>query len=230
MARHGLTGTQYQDLFDDLTADGYRLHQVDSYLDGGNVRYAAIFDKRSGPPFAAFHGLTTAEYDQQVDDLAAAGFVAVNVSTVEVGGNFYWTALFEQVSVVGWTVETVSAANYQATFDANVDAGRRPIYVHGFDSGAGPQLTGIWVDPIGGGIQAVHGLSSNDYQTAYDTNITAQSHSIYPCGQRLRQRRRQRSVCCSLARAPQYNNYIHARCHYQPRHGKLWFRSRQPIH
>lgn len=173
VARHGLTGSEYQELFDDLTEDGFRLHQVDSYPDGGGVRYAAIFEQRAGPPFAAFHGLTDAEYGDQFDALANVGYVAVNVSTVEVGGQLFWTGLFEQVAVNAWTTETVSAADYQATFDNHVAAGRIPIYVHGFSTGAGPYLTGIWVNPIGGSTGAVHGLSAADYQAAWEANTGA---------------------------------------------------------
>ena len=173
VARHGLTGAQYQDLFDELTDDGFRLHQVDSYLDGGSVRYAAIFEKRPGPRFAAFHGFTDTEYGDRLDELAADGFVAINVSTVEIGGQLFWTALFEQVAVTGWTVESVPVIVYQDTFDANVDAGRIPIYVHGFSAPGGPFLTGIWVDPVGGSTAAVHGLSAGDYQTEWDANTGA---------------------------------------------------------
>jgi len=182
VARHGLTSDEYQDLFDDLTADGYRLHQVDSYLDGGSVRYAAIFENRPGHPFAAFHGLDDAEYATQLDDLAAAGFVPVNVSSVVVGGNFYWTGLFEQVDVTGWTLETVPVADYQDTFDDNVDAGRLPIYVHGISTGAGPYLTAIWVDPIGGGWAAVHGKTGAEYQADWEANTDAGRFTRYTTG------------------------------------------------
>lgn len=171
VARHGLTGTEYQDLFDDLTDDGYRLHQVDSYLEGGQVRYAAIFEIRSGPAFAAFHGLDDAAYDARLADLADEGYVPVNVSTVQVGGDLYWSGLFEQVPVTGWTVESVPVAAYQTTFDANAAAGRIPTYVHGFSTSGGPHLTGIWVDPMGASTQAVHGLSSAEYQDAFDSNL-----------------------------------------------------------
>jgi hypothetical protein len=173
VARHGLTGEEYQDLFDDLTDAGFRLQQVDSYLDAGSVRYAAIFEVRAGPQFGAFHGLTEAEYGVAVDALSDAGFVAVNVSTVEVGGDRFWTGLFEQVVATGWTVETVAVADYQNTFDANVAAGRLPIYVHGFSTSAGPHLTAIWVDPMGGSWAAVHGLTGAEYQTAWDANTGA---------------------------------------------------------
>ena len=182
VARHGLTGTEYQDLFDDLTAEGYRLHQIDSYLQGGQVRYTAIFQVRPGPNFAAFHGYNDAEYGDAVDTLADDGFVPVNVSTIDVSGQLYWTGLFEQVGPAGWTVESVSVAQYQDTFDANVQAGRVPVYVHGFTTAAGPYLTGIWVDPVGGSTSAVHGFTGNEYQDGFETNMAAGRFTRYTTG------------------------------------------------
>lgn len=182
VARHGLTGEEYQDLFDDLTDDGYRLQQIDSYLDGGKVLYAALFEKRPGHLFAAFHGLNDAEYAVQVNDLKNAGYVPVNISTVEVGGSLYWTGLFEQAEVTDWAIASVPAADYQDTFDANEDAGRLPIYVHGFSTSAGPYLTGIWVEPIGGSWAAVHGKTGDEYQVDWDTHTGAGLFTRYTTG------------------------------------------------
>ncbi len=171
VARHGLTATEYQDLFDDLTGDGFRLQQIDAYLQNGNIRFAAIFEVRDGPDFAAFHNLTDSEYSDRVDELADDGFVPINVSTVEVGGQAFWTGLFEDLDVNGWTVETVDDADYQDTFDANFDAGRILIYVHGFDFNGAQRLTGIFVDPIDDGTAAIHGFTSSEYQTEFDINL-----------------------------------------------------------
>jgi hypothetical protein len=182
VAHHGLTGPEYQALFNDLTDVGYRLHQIDSYLDGGSVRYAAIFEQRPGPGFAAFHGLDGATYATTVDDLADAGLVPVNISTVDVGGNLFWTGLFEDVDADAWTIESVPDEDYQDVFDANEAAGRVPVYVHGYSTAAGPHLTGIFVDPVGGSWAAVHGLSSAEYQTAFDANIGAGRFTRYTTG------------------------------------------------
>jgi hypothetical protein len=182
VSRHGLTGDEYQDVFDELTDDGFRLHQVDSYLEGGSVRYAAIFELRPGPPWAAFHGLDDDEFATQLDDLADDGFVPVNVSSVVVGGNFFWTGLVEQVDVTGWALETVPHADYQDTFDDNVDAGRLPIYVHGINTAGGPYLTAIWVDPIGGGWAAVHGETGAQYQADWNANTGAGLFTRYTTG------------------------------------------------
>jgi Polyglycine hydrolase-like, structural repeat len=104
------------------------------------------------------------------------------VSSVEVGGSFFWTGVFEQVNVTGWSVETVPVADYQDTFDDNVDAGHLPIYVHGTNTGAGPYLTGIWVDPIGGSWAAVHGKTAAEYQGDWDANTGAGRFTRYTTG------------------------------------------------
>ncbi len=49
VARHGLSGSKYQKEFKKWTKLGYRLAHVESYKSSGNVRYAAIFVKTSGP-------------------------------------------------------------------------------------------------------------------------------------------------------------------------------------
>jgi murein DD-endopeptidase MepM/ murein hydrolase activator NlpD len=168
-ARHGLDGAEYQALFSELTGDGFSLQHVDSYLENDEVRYAAVFTGLPRPGQSAFHGLDDAEFAAAFDDLADAGYVAVNVSTVEVGGDLYWTGLFELRPVTGWTVESVPAADYQDTFDANVAEGRLPVYVNGFTAGGDPYITGIWVDPVVGDWTAVHGYSAAEYQDAWDT-------------------------------------------------------------
>lgn len=173
VARHGLTGDQYQDLFDDFTDGGFRLSNVDSYVDGGQVRYAAVFDTRPGESFSAFHGLSNEEYEDRFDDLVTDGLIPTNVSTVEVGGQLFWTGLWEDVAVDGWSIHSVPVADYQDIFNDNVDDGRLPIYVHGFSTGNGPLLTAIFIDPIGGNWAAVHGFSDSEYQTAWEANTGA---------------------------------------------------------
>ncbi len=169
-ARHGLTGDEYQDLFDELTEDGYRLHHIDSYVSGGQILYAPIFEKRSGPNWTAYHGLTTAEHQAGLEALRDAGYVPVRVSVNDPGdgGGRRWTALFEQVAVDSWDIVDVPTAQYQAAFDDQLAAGRLPTTVHGDHNGSGARLTAVFVKPIGGDWSAVHGFDSDEYQAAHD--------------------------------------------------------------
>lgn len=173
VARHGMKGNEYQTFFNDMDALGFRLQQVDSYRDGGEVRYAAIFVNQPGPAFAAFHGLDDDEYAIELEALASNGFVPVNISAVALGGQLYWTGLFEQVPVTTWGLETVPASQYKSVFDSHVDDGEIPIYVNGISTGAGAYLTGIWINPVGGATAARHGLTYGDYQNDFNSNMAA---------------------------------------------------------
>jgi hypothetical protein len=71
VARHGLSGAQYQAAFDQYVAQGYRLRCVSGYNVNGVTRYAALWDKSSGPAWVARHGLTAAQYQAAFDQYVA---------------------------------------------------------------------------------------------------------------------------------------------------------------
>lgn len=53
VARHGMTGAEYQRQFDQWVGQGYRLTDVSGYNVNGTVRYAAIWEKSTGPAWVA---------------------------------------------------------------------------------------------------------------------------------------------------------------------------------
>jgi CubicO group peptidase (beta-lactamase class C family) len=66
VARHGLTGSEYQVEFDKWSDQGLSLRCVAGYNDatnGGTVRYAAIWDNTNHPPNRAHHGMTKTEFN-----------------------------------------------------------------------------------------------------------------------------------------------------------------------
>ncbi len=63
--RHGLTQAQYEQAFDELVGQGYRLTQVNGYFVYGqpSMYYAAIWVRDSGPDLEAQQqGSVSAEY------------------------------------------------------------------------------------------------------------------------------------------------------------------------
>jgi hypothetical protein len=78
-ARHGLTPQQYQQTFTQLVGQGYRLVTVSGYAVAGEVRYAAIWEQRAGPPQQARHGLTPQQYQQTFTQLVGQGYRLVTV-------------------------------------------------------------------------------------------------------------------------------------------------------
>ena len=100
-ARHGLTSAQYQQTFDQLRSQGFRLVQVSGYEVSGQARFAAIWEKSSGPERQARHGLTSAQYQQTFDQLLGQGFRPVQVSGYSVQGRARFAAIWERMASSG---------------------------------------------------------------------------------------------------------------------------------
>jgi len=131
-ARHGLSGQQYQQTFDSLVGQGHRLRWVSAYLDGGQVRYAALWDKGTGPAWVARHGLEEAAFRQQCQTLAAQGYDLVCGNAVPVNGKDYYAALWEKRPATSVMHHGMTSGTYQLKFDELVGQGRRLRFVAGY--------------------------------------------------------------------------------------------------
>jgi hypothetical protein len=170
-ARHGLSGTQYQTEFDTWTGKGYRLAHIESYLSGGNVRYAPIFVKSSGPAYTAFHGRTAAEHQKLFDDLTRDGWRPVNITAVSPGGTRVYAGLYEKRDVGSfWTKTFMTPSEYQTEFDNNSKAGRKLVYLNAYTHQDGPRIIAIWHEKTAPAV-ARHGLSSSAYQQEFEARL-----------------------------------------------------------
>jgi hypothetical protein len=132
-ARHGLTSAQYQDTFDKLVGEGYRLVDVSGYSVNGQDRYAAIWVKSGGPAWEARHGLTSAQYQDTFDKLVGEGYRLVDVSGYSVNGQDRYAAIWEKSGGPAWEARHgLTSAQYQATFDKLVGEGYRLVDVSGY--------------------------------------------------------------------------------------------------
>ena len=145
VARHGLTSAQYQAEFNQQTQKGFRLTQVSGYSVNGQARYAAIWEKGSGPAYVARHGLTSAQYQQEFDKQTQKGFRLTKVSGYNVGGKDYYAAIWEKRSGPSWAARHgLSSQNYQCEFDNYRYQGYRPTWVSGYSQGGKARYAAIW--------------------------------------------------------------------------------------
>jgi len=94
-ARHGLTASEYEAYFDQVTAQGYKPLVVSGYSDGTHDRYAAIFRQMPGAPaWQARHCLTSAQYQITFDQLAAQGYRLELVSGYSIAGQDRFAAIW----------------------------------------------------------------------------------------------------------------------------------------
>ena len=166
-ARHNMTGAAYQEEANRLIADGYRITYVDGFNVSGRDRYNAVFEKRSGPPWAARHGLTLSQYQQAVTDFRAQGFRLKVVNGYTVGGQDFYAAVWEQDGGPDWAARHgLNSAQYQQAVNDFAAAGFRLKVVSGYSVGGQDFYAAIWEQGSGPEIAASHGMTSAQYQEA----------------------------------------------------------------
>ncbi|MBX2821696.1 MAG: serine hydrolase [Rhodothermaceae bacterium] len=177
-ARHGLSNAGYQSAFNDLVGQGYRLVQVSGYEVNGSDFYAAIWEQRTGPNWAARHGLTSSQYQQTFDELVAQGYRPVDVSGYNVGGIDYYAAIWEQRNDVAWAARhRLTFSEYQAAFDDFLRQGYRLVDVSGYELNGEDYYAAIWEQRTGPDWAARHGFTTAGFQTEFDL-LVAQGYRL----------------------------------------------------
>lgn len=168
-ARHGISGTDYQELFNTLPGQGFRPIFLSAYSEGRGARFNAVWVKHEGPTWAARHGLTSAAYQVVFDQFVADGFRPVSVSGYAENGEDRYAVLFEHGSAPEWQARHGLLPNeYQKTFEALTSAGFVPIQVCGYRVNFGLRFAAIWQKLPGIEFIGRHNLTSNQYQVAFD--------------------------------------------------------------
>lgn len=164
-ARHGLTAAQYQQAFDTLTRQGYRLVDVSGYAVGDQDMYAAIWEKPQGRqyasgllterigrphgpesvPWVARHGMTSDQYQQEFNKFKDQGYRLVHVSGYGVGGRDLYAAIWEKRPGPAWIARHgMTADQYQQQFDTLKSQGYRPVDISGYNAGGQDLYAAIW--------------------------------------------------------------------------------------
>lgn len=169
-----LKPADYQARFDEATQDGYAPTQVESSLVNGQVRYSVIFVKGLPGSAMARHGLTTAQHDALIQEAKDKGLSPVNVSVVSIGGQRSYTALYRSDSIGQWEMKSqVPEASYQALYDTNAAAGRRPVYVNAYMHGGQPFYSVIFGQKPAGARKDRHGMNATQYQSEFNSAMQA---------------------------------------------------------
>lgn len=136
-ARHGLDGNQYQQAFNQLTAQGFRLRWVTVHAVGNSLRYACLFEQGGGPAWVARHGLEEAAFRAAAAQLAAQGYDLICGNGASIGGSDFYCGLWEQRPVATISHHGMTSGTYQQKFEELVGAGYVPQFVAGY-AGADP--------------------------------------------------------------------------------------------
>ena len=101
-AYHGVTSTQHQARFNELSAQGLRMISLSAYGDPSDARYAAVWVKRAGSAWVAVHGVNSEGYQSFFNNWTAKGYVPTLVSATGTHSNAVFAAVFEQGVAGPW--------------------------------------------------------------------------------------------------------------------------------
>ncbi len=176
-ARHGLTATTYQLVFDQLVAQGFSPTAVSGYAENGEERYAALFEQGPAPEWQARHGLLPHEYQATFEAMTALGFVPVQVCGYRVSYGLRFAAVWHKLPGIDFIGRhNLTSSQFQVAFDEALTAGYRLVWVSGYSNGGIANYAAIWhrgVPPVDW--QARHGLDAAGYQRAFD-ELTADGY------------------------------------------------------
>jgi hypothetical protein len=115
---HNLRASDYQKALDRHQVEGYRLTCVSGCAVADDVRYAAIWESGEGPLRIERHGLSSAEYQKAVEQLAGEGFQTVWVSGYGVQGEPRFAAIWEKREAQPtFAFQGILPDDYQKRFD-----------------------------------------------------------------------------------------------------------------
>jgi len=168
-ARHGLTPDQYQQEFDKLSGDGFRLVNIDGYTVGGKANYAAIWEKSPGPPQVARHGLSADEYQQEFDRLGREGYRLVDLSGYSIDGKDHYAAIWQKKKGPPWVARHgMISEKYQQEFNKFTQQGYRLASISGWNAGSVAHYAAVWEKVQGPAWAARHAMLSDAFQEEFD--------------------------------------------------------------
>jgi CubicO group peptidase (beta-lactamase class C family) len=175
VAQHNLTPAQFQQSFNQLSSQGYRLKSISGYVSSGE-RYAALWVKENGPQWMARNGQTQAQMQQQMGTLNAQGYHAVWLSAHAVGNQLYFEGIWEKRPPTEAFLDLNEAA-LQQSINQHRQQGMRVIHLSGYSAGGAAHYAVIFDHSSGPEWQVRHNLDSQQFQQAFN-NLVAQGFRL----------------------------------------------------
>ena len=94
VGRHNLNSNAYQAEFNKWKNKGYRLTCLSGYTVKGQPRFAAFWEKKSGPAWTGKHNLTSSQYQAEFSKLMRQGYRLLKVSGYSYKGSARYAGIW----------------------------------------------------------------------------------------------------------------------------------------
>ncbi|RSM72729.1 hypothetical protein DMB66_04955 [Actinoplanes sp. ATCC 53533] len=166
-----MTSAAFGATFDDMTAKGYLVVDLEVDVTAGDYRVGAVFqrntDKRA---WRSLRDLTEAEYAAAKAKATTDGLRPVDFETYELAGRRQYAAVWvRNVERLGSAMlHDLTDAQFSTAFEAQKAAGRMPLDVEQYRTPAGPRFAAVWVDNSEKlAWQLLRGLTTVEFSTAF---------------------------------------------------------------
>jgi len=168
------TQASHQSNLDKAKADGFAPVFVDSYLQNGQVRYAAIYVKGKPGQWLLRSNLTPQQHQTVLDEAKGKGMKPAAVSVVSIGGERRYTALYRADNIGAWTLKSqIAESDYQGVVNSEIAAGRWPIHLDGYMHDGTPYYSVIFASKYAGKTKARHAMPPETYQAEAEASWSA---------------------------------------------------------
>ena len=141
---HGWPYRDYQNKYDNLWKDGYRLHLLETAVDGDDVLYSAVWRKGDDAE-TQFYRLSYADYQKKYDDLWKQGWRIKFLNTYVVGGQVRYDAVWRKGDRGETQYYGMSYAEFQKKYDELWKKDERIKILNQYVVGGKVQYDAVWV-------------------------------------------------------------------------------------
>jgi hypothetical protein len=169
-----VTGQTHQKNTDTAVENGFSPILVESSVSGGQVRYTAVFVKGQPSDIIMRPGLTVQDHNAELAAAKKRNLSPVNISVISIGGERRYTVLYRPEKVGAWEMKSqIPEADYQAVYNDNSKAGRKPIYLNAYMQNGQPFISAIFASKPTGPRKDRHLMSAKKYQDEWASALKA---------------------------------------------------------
>ena len=166
VTHHDMTSAQYQAKFNKWKKKGYRLTHVSGFSSKSSGKFAAIWEKKVGPPYVARHNMSSSKYQAEFKKWKKKGYRLVHVSGYSKNRIPRFAAIWEKKKGPPYVARhNMSSIKYQAEFNKWTKKGYRLTQVSGYASKGRARYAAIWEKSPGPAYLTRHGLNGANYQS-----------------------------------------------------------------
>lgn len=221
---------QYQQTFDRMVSQGYRLTDLSAYDVNDQSRFASVWEKESGSAWKARHGMVSGTYQTIHQKMTSNGYDPVNVSGYVINGRARFAAQWEKGISANRRVRSgMTPEEYQTAVRQLKTEGYRPVDVSGYVINGHVRFAAIWTDETTTAWKAQHGLSSDAYQTTLDRMKANGYHPTAVTGYVVNGHTRYAGIWEKGSRIDRTTQFELTPQNYQGAHWNLAYRGYRPV-